>query len=140
MPKLEWSEKYRTGIELIDAQHKQIISRVNSLYEACENMNEREKILELVSTLDFYTDGHFVTEEDYMIRFQYDEYPQHKERHEFFKSIYEEIRRNYIYEKGESVYVMALHLDQAMVDWLDYHLQHEDQRLAEFLRNRLKSG
>ena len=30
-----WDEKYATGIEVIDAQHKQLVELTNQLYVAC---------------------------------------------------------------------------------------------------------
>jgi hemerythrin len=137
MQQLEWTDKYLTGIEIIDEQHKRIFKSVNALFDACEKVEKKEKILELIGHLDFYTDSHFSTEEKYMIKLEYPEYPEHKKAHEYFKGIYEKIRNNYIYKKGEVVYILAIHLNQTLADWLDYHLQNEDQRLAVFLKSRL---
>lgn len=133
---IKWNDKYLTGIEIIDSQHKKIFKSVNELYDAIEKLETKEKILELIGNLDFYTTEHFDVEEKYMIDLNYPEYIEHKNTHEVFKKIYEEIRYNYVYKKN-TVYVLAVHLNHTMADWLDYHLQNEDQRLAVFLRTKI---
>ena len=130
---ITWNDKYLTSIEIIDSQHKKIFKCVNNLFDAIENVETKEKILEIISCIDFYTTEHFDTEEKYMLELDYPEYIEHKNAHEVFKKVYEEIRYNYVY-KQDVVYVLAVHLNQTMADWLDYHLQNEDQRLAEFLK------
>lgn len=135
---LKWDDKYLTDIEIIDSQHKKIFKCVNRLFDALEKLEEKEKILKLVNCLDFYTTEHFDTEEKYMIELDYPEYSEHKAAHTHFKHIYERIKHNYVYKYHKSVYVLAIHLNHTMADWLDYHLQKEDQRLAEFLRKKFK--
>lgn len=134
---IEWDDKYLTGIEVIDSQHKLIFKKVNLLYYACEKMEEREKIFEIITELDFYTLEHFATEEKYMLELKYPAYPEHKEAHENFKNIYARIRSNYTYEKSQAVYMQAIHLNQCMAEWLNYHLQNEDRQLAIFLKSKI---
>ena len=131
---IKWDDKYLTNIEIIDSQHKKIFKSVNEIFDALEELEKKEKILELVNHLDFYTNVHFNTEENYMLDLGYPEYNEHKKAHDAFKKTYELIKNNYIYKQGKSVYVLAIHLNQTLADWLDHHLQNEDQRLAIFLR------
>ena len=131
-----WNDKYLTGIEIIDSQHKNIFKCVNNLFDAIEKLEIKEELLEKIRCIDFYTTEHFDTEEKYMLELDYPEYLEHKKAHEAFKKVYEEIRYNYVY-KQDVVYVLAVHLNQTMADWLDYHLQNEDQKLAKFLRTKL---
>ena len=133
---LNWDDKYLTGIEIIDSQHKKIFKSINETFDAIEKSEKKEKILELIIRLDFYTTEHFDTEEKYMIELEYPQYTEHKKAHEAFKKIYAEIRNHYTYKKAEIVYVLALHLNHTLADWLDYHLQNEDQKLAEFLKTK----
>lgn len=132
-----WDEKYLTGIEIIDSQHKNIFKSVNELNNAVEELQGREIILELIGNFDFYTTQHFDTEEEYMIELDYPDYAEHKEKHETFKKIYGEVKNNYVYKFDKAVYILALHLNYTLAEWLDSHLQNEDQKLAEFLRAKI---
>jgi len=133
---IKWDAKYLTGIKIIDSQHIKIFKCVNELHEALEKADTKEKIIELTANLDFYTAEHFDTEEKYMLEFNYPEYTEHKNTHERFKKIYEDIKNNYIYKKTEAVYIIAIHLKPVMAAWLDYHLQNEDRWLVEFLKSK----
>lgn len=128
-----WDDKYLTGIEIIDYQHKKIFKCVNTLFDALERIETKEKIIKLIDCIDFYTTTHFDTEEKYMLELDYPQYSYHKDAHETFKKIYSDIRDNYAYQNN-NVYVLAIHLNNEMAKWLDYHLQNEDRLLAEFLK------
>jgi len=132
-----WDDKYLTGIEIIDSQHKKIFQRLNELFESCKNQEEKGKILDLIQNLDFYTGEHFETEEKFMTDLEYPRYNEHKKAHEHFKDMYREIRNNYHYEKSQAVYVLAIHLYHTLAEWLDFHLSNEDHLLAEFLKDKV---
>lgn len=135
---IEWNDKYSTGIKIIDFQHKKVIKCVNLLNYACEKIKSRKKIPKLINCLDFYATFHFETEESFMLKFNYEKYKEHKEVHEHFKSIYNQIKNNYIYKKNEAVYILAIHLTYTLAEWLNYHLEHEDKEFVEFLKEKIK--
>ena len=135
---IEWNDKYLTGIKIIDFQHIKIFQAVNCLNCACENMKPKENILRLIDYLDYYATTHFDTEEKYMLENGYENFEYHKKRHEEFRLIYYKIKDNYFYQKNEPVYVLAIHLTQTLVEWLDYHMVNEDRDLTEFLRGKVE--
>ena len=44
MALLSWTEELRTGIDIIDSQHKELIAKVNALHEAMKVGKGKEKI------------------------------------------------------------------------------------------------
>ena len=52
-----------TGNELIDAQHKELINRINKLVGACENGVCQLEAIRMLDFLSDYTDFHFREEE-----------------------------------------------------------------------------
>lgn len=59
-----FDESLHTGNELIDSEHKELISRVNKLVDSCQKGTEK---MTAVKTLDFlmdYTEYHFTGEEN----------------------------------------------------------------------------
>ena len=59
----EFSDNLITGNEMIDSQHKELISKINDVLKSCEQSNDK---LVAVKTLDFleeYTEYHFSAEE-----------------------------------------------------------------------------
>lgn len=128
---------YLTGVKIIDKQHIKVVRCVNTLNDALESFKIKEEIIKLIDCLDFYTTEHFETEESFMIKFKYDKYDEHKKAHEYFRTVYCQIKNNFIYKKNENVYVLALHLTATMAKWLRYHLENEDKMLAEFLKGKV---
>ena len=137
---IQWSDEYTTGINAIDSQHEDIIKSVNALYKALEENAGKETIIELIEKLDNYTTKHFDTEEKYMKIYNYPEYAAQVRAHEFFKTIYNEIRYHSHYLTGDKymhVYQFALHLNQILIDWLRIHLETLDKVFAAFLKDKL---
>lgn len=136
--KLVWKQVYSSNFEILDNQHKKIIRIVNELNSACQHMHDRAEILELLKEMDFYALDHFSEEEFYMKKYNYPEYNQHYLTHQYFKKKYRAIRENFIYEKTDTVYTIALHLLAIMDKWLKNHLDNEDYKLALFLKNQVQ--
>ncbi|MFA6988770.1 MAG: hemerythrin family protein [Candidatus Gastranaerophilaceae bacterium] len=138
-----WSDEVITGIKDIDEQHKKIVEAINTLYRSIEENEDKDKIIELIESLDPYVNVHFDTEEKYMKQYHYPAALEHKEAHDSFKKIYVEIRYNYHYLGNKSspqykfVYILALHLSQIMIDWLNLHLNTLDKELATFLKTKI---
>ncbi len=59
MEKIEWNEDLAVGDEMIDEQHKMLISKLNDLSNALEAHNEGALVLKTLDFLLKYTDFHF---------------------------------------------------------------------------------
>ena len=93
-----------TGNELIDTQHRELISRVNKLAEECVPGTEKRTA---VGTLDFlldYTDYHFSEEEALQKKSGYPKLSAHHREHEKFKRAVEELRIMLEEEEGPVSY------------------------------------
>lgn len=138
--KINWSDEFITDIKEIDEQHKEIINKVNALYQAIEEQANKETIIGLIEDLDFYTTTHFETEEKHMLIHEFDRHLSHEKAHNFFKLTYEELRYNFYYIDDKDspnykfTYIFALHLCQILIDWLNLHLNTYDKAFAEYLR------
>lgn len=67
---IEWIDKYKTGIELIDKQHKELFRLFNRIYELYNNefiIDKYDQIITAIEELKSYTKYHFEAEEEYMV-------------------------------------------------------------------------
>ena len=86
--KLIWYDEYKSGIDIIDAQHLKIFNSFNHFYESINTGELNIKVIEeFIEALDLFTTIHFETEEKYMRETNYPHYEEHKQRHDFFRSI-----------------------------------------------------
>lgn len=131
--KLIWYDDYSMQIELLDEQHKQIFSSFNEFFNELNKGNfDREIIDNFIEALDYYTNIHFDTEEKLMLEKKFPNYEEHKKRHEFFKSIYNEIR-NDVFIRNSAAHIFALNLGKISGEWWETHIVTYDKELSRFL-------
>ena len=131
--KIVFDESLYTGNELIDSEHKELISRVNKLVESCEQGTEK---MTAIKTLDFlmdYTEYHFTDEEKLQKEVGYDQLDAHHAKHEEFKQSISELREMLEEEEGPSeAFVSAV--NKNITDWLVNHIQKWDKAIADFIK------
>jgi len=59
---IEWRESLSIGVELIDSQHKTLLSDFDQLLKACESGKGIEELKTLLGFLDGYVIKHFSDE------------------------------------------------------------------------------
>lgn len=126
---IEWSDKLKTGLPVIDAQHQDLIVMLNRLGRLrCG----QESFLETFNELEDYSNIHFKTEEDLMTKTNYPKYQEHKSCHEklkqMIKDIKIEINKNNIDDFGEKLHDFAQ-------DWIISHYSTEDVELVEYIKS-----
>ena len=131
-----WDEKYATNIEEFDADHKQIISLFNEVYDKvfkCEDIDdERQLTKQTLHKLSEYVVYHFTAEENLMIKLDYLEYKQHKLEHDYYIN---EVNKLVVeYEQGG----VALSFPTFMLlkDWITRHILGTDQKYGPFFMNK----
>jgi len=74
-----WDEKYATGIQLIDDQHKELFSLTNELFHACLSGEEALKgvFKETMERMVAYVRFHFGAEQELLQRVKYPDYPRY---------------------------------------------------------------
>ncbi len=132
---IEWNDKYRVGISIIDRDHKRYIDTLNKLILLKKNNETPEGVKEVLMELTNYVLTHFKTEEVCMIEFNYPEYQDHKEEHHDFtmKII------SYLDRVINSDYQIACDLLEDLKGWLVNHIQVTDLKYIDcFIKNGLK--
>ena len=129
---VSWDDNLSVGIEMIDNDHKKLLTLINNLqtavyYPTGEGF-ERQALEEVVN----YTKYHFQREEDLMQKHGYPDYEAHKQQHEEmvskvngFVTAYEENREGAIEEAT-----------QFLKTWLINHIAGTDQRYTPYLREK----
>jgi len=76
-----WKEEYNTGINIIDEQHRGIISAINTLHHFIQDGRGEDILKSTMIILEQYIDIHFKTEEALMEKSEYSEFKEHLELH-----------------------------------------------------------
>jgi hemerythrin-like metal-binding protein len=123
---IEWcDERYATGIEEIDEQHKELFRQLNRLTETLErNPKSKAEAGNFLYFLEDYVKSHFHCEEDIMQQRRCAACPRNKKEHGHFLRSFQEIRLTFDREGISPAFVQRIHRE--VVDWIQNHIANTD--------------
>lgn len=131
-----WKDKYRLGVDVIDAQHKELFHRVDMFLRTLREASSwDEKVSRVNETLDFmngYVVEHFRDEEAYQLQIGYPGYDMHKKIHDDMVGYVLKVTSEYK-EKGFDEQLMQ-QFGGKLLAWLINHVAAEDQRISAYAR------
>lgn len=131
-----WVDDLATGNELIDGDHRKLISMVNALFDAMAKGQANEIISRVLHNLIIYTKEHFGREEAEMQRIRYAASISHKSEHA--KLIKQVIELKATLDAGERINVLTV--SGFLGDWLRNHILSVDKKLAAALKNQMQTA
>ncbi len=143
---LEWNDSLLVNIQLIDDQHKQLVTFINELFRAMKKGEPKQVTGKILGNLIEYTASHFQSEEELFDRYDYPETEQHKAIHkelvEQHKAIHKELVNKVVdFQKQFDVGASELEIPlmEFLKDWLIDHIMKTDKRYSAFLREKGES-
>lgn len=127
-----WSDDFSVKVEEIDNQHKQLVSTINSLYDAVREERGSEVLSDILNILIEYTESHFSTEERYFRLFKYEDMDTHVKEHKDFVDKITNFKEGF--DKGENE--LDLELLNFLGDWLKGHILGTDKKYVELFSER----
>jgi hemerythrin len=129
---LEFDPVLLTGIDDIDAQHRELFARIGQLLEASRNKRSREEVVRLLEFLGGYVVDHFASEERTMEGAGYPKLEGHRAEHrQFMKEL--EILRHELKSEGPT-YLFVIRVGNRVTEWLREHIYRTDRLLGEWLK------
>jgi len=126
LPRIEWRDDFRTGVDAVDHEHRQLVDILNGILDRLEAGGDADEIADYLGEVFARISAHFALEEQVMRQKKYDDYAGHKDDHE---SLLDDIRDLMdAYEDGsyaDRVEDFAAHLR----DWFTNHFATRDARL-----------
>jgi hemerythrin len=133
---VSWEEKYATGIDLIDDQHKELVIMTNSLYQACRTKEGDRLFKDAMRDMVDYVRFHFGAEIEMLERIKYPELNEHKKQHDsLIKSILEAAKS---FEDGKPF--VANNFVRTLKDWIFGHIAISDKLYAAHIADQKKKG
>lgn len=78
---IPWQEKYETGVDRIDFEHKIFLELLNSFKFAIDRTTNKHELTRLIIEIEKYAEFHFISEENFMQRIHYPELKDHRIEH-----------------------------------------------------------
>jgi len=132
MALVEFDPVLLTGVDDIDAQHRELFQRIGQLLEASRNHRSREEVVRLLEFLGGYVVDHFASEEVTMEASRYPRVEGHRAEHrQLMKEL--EILRHELKSEGPSN-LFVIRVGNRVTEWLREHIYRTDRLLAEWLK------
>jgi len=133
-----WDEKYSTGIELIDTQHKQLLQLTNDLYYACVTGDKmlQSVFKDTMSRMVEYVHFHFGVEQELLLRVKYPGYKDHKIQHDNMIRNILVAAKNY----SDGKHFVPNHFVRTLKDWIFSHIAVSDRHYADYVAEQKKKG
>ncbi len=129
--RIEFDDNLITGNEMIDTQHKELISRTNQFLAKLEENVGRVDAIKMLDYLDEYVKFHFGEEEKLQEEIGYPGIKEHKEKHKELQDTVKELYTMLEEEEGPSE-AFVKQVEVHVVDWLVRHIQGFDRSVAEY--------
>jgi hemerythrin len=126
MQRLEWKEEYKTGIESVDYEHRQIIETINQTCEVLTRTQSTEAVRDCLGFLYQRICAHFSLEENLMRTGGYRLYSVHKAEND---RLLERIRDMMDAFENGACDSCGKTLEECLRNWFEQHFQAEDGQL-----------
>ena len=133
-----WSNKYATGIEIIDHQHKQLVTLTNELYTACLARDDalQSAFKKAMGRMVEYVCFHFNAENKLLSTIDYPDCKNHKKMHDtLIQKILDTVK-----EYNDGKMFVPNNFVRTLVEWILSHIGFYDRQYAEFAMKSIKSG
>lgn len=137
-----WDDALLTGVDEIDAEHRELLIRINRFFDACDRGKGREEIKEVFDFLQDYIESHFATEEKYMLRYSYPDYAAHRQLHTDFRRDFAELKKKFddAFHDLSTLKELRVQVETNWLlgQWWVDHIDKVDKALGIFLKAKVK--
>jgi hemerythrin len=135
---IAWSDVYRTGIEIIDNQHKELVNLTNELYRAClSTSNVMHSVFkEAMSRMVEYVKFHFSAEVELLEQIKFPDIAEHKKQHA--QLITQILQAAKDYNEGKKFVPNTF--VRTLKDWIFSHIAVYDKNYALYVSAQKSKG
>lgn len=127
---IEWNDNLKTGIQILDEQHQELIVMLNRFGRfKCG----KERFDEAFAELEEYANIHFKTESDLMVSINYPEYEKHKTCHAEFISVIKHFQERVL--TCQDLHLLGEEIIDVVGDWMENHYSTIDVELSKYIKN-----
>ncbi|MEW8506608.1 MAG: bacteriohemerythrin [Candidatus Thiodiazotropha sp.] len=136
-----WNKSMSTGVEVIDAQHQNLLNMVNDAYKSLTETSNKVTFQRITKELLSYAIYHFETEESLMKEYGYiKERPEeagiHIKEHRDFSAKVVAARKTMTSGDQREIVPML----EFLQSWITSHTQNVDLKLGRFIQEKEAQG
>jgi hemerythrin len=120
------------GVPKIDAQHKELIGRLNAVISMGAKSVSKEETQKTLDFLDDYIVKHFIDEEVLQKQSGYPKYEWHRGQHQIYVGEFQKLKKEFA-ANGVSA-KFTLDLNNSIVNWIVRHIKSVDVELGKHIQ------
>jgi len=129
---IKWSDDLSVGIDMVDEDHKKLLSLINQLQTAAHYQTDNTLIESTLNDLVDYTKYHFSREEQLMEQNNYPDLAGHKEQHEAMVNQVTEFINEYRTDNTRTIDNVISYLKT----WLINHIKGTDREYIPYIKDK----
>ena len=127
---LEWSDIFSVDIEMIDSDHRKVLSIYNKLVKQLRTKKNTIDFVDVLSEMTNYALKHFKMEEAYMERIAYPKISYHRKLHQEYAIRVAMFNVNYLGQHPTRASEVLLFIK----NWWENHIKNVDKEYADFAK------
>jgi len=136
MSYIQWEDKYSTGIQEMDDQHRRIIELINELYDGRLDGHADDAMIDALHGITEYARKHFKDEEALMAKVNFPLLDEHRvEHHQLIKNIVDFHRR-----VAGNAPPSNLEFLSFLKKWLAEHIVESDKVYGKYVADKLMTA
>ena len=136
MALVTWNERYATGVNEIDLQHKRLFGYVNELFDAMRQGNGAEIVGKTLQGLQGYVNTHFRQEEAKMQEAGYPDLAAHQKVHRDLEGQLHQL----VDKHRAGTLGTAMETSRFLSDWLQKHILETDMKYVPWVNGQRKAA
>jgi hemerythrin-like metal-binding protein len=132
-PTLYWKRDMSVGIEHFDQEHKALFSLTYQMARLNGQSKMIGVMLEILESLESYSEHHFSSEERLMDEMSYPDYLKHRAEHDHFRKWLAGQKAKF--KKGPKSFDSE-ECAEYLVGWLNNHIMKSDKKYDEFFKTK----
>jgi hemerythrin len=123
-----------TGVAKIDAQHRELIDRLNAVTSMGIKSVSKEETQKTLNLLGDYIVKHFGDEEELQKKSNYPKYEWHKEQHRLYIAEFQKLKKEF--ETNGCSPKFTLDLSNSIIQWIVRHIKSVDIEFGKYLNGQ----
>ncbi len=127
------SKDMEVGVQKIDAQHKELVDRLNSVLALGAKSITKEETQRTLDLLGDYIVKHFRDEEALQKQSGYPKYEWHKSQHQLYIDEFAKLKKEFASNGASAKF--TLDLNNSIVNWIVRHIRSVDVEFGKYYRS-----
>jgi len=126
---IAWDEKYETGVDRIDSEHRIFVGLIKDLHDAVQSRQPGSRLSRIVDEIRLYAAFHFLSQENIMLDADFPSYAEHREEHQRLLSLLDDHAHTFSADETRS----GEEIVEFVFEWFALHTTQIDRQIANYM-------